>query len=70
VYFLGKYCKGGRCVTDSGKYRLNKKSLVTVHIFYGSSQVIGFSLFLRFRFGGDGDHKGATSKVIKEKITA
>lgn len=70
VYFLGKYCKGGRCVTDSGKYRLNKKSQVTVHIFYGSSQVIGFSLFLRFRFGGDGDHKGATSKVIKEKITA
>ena len=70
VYFLGKYCKGGRCVSDSGRYRLDKKSQVTVHIFYNSSQVIGFSLFLRFRFGGDGDHKGATSKVIKEKITA
>jgi hypothetical protein len=43
---------------------------VTVHIRYGSSQAIGFVLYLRFRFGGDSDHKGATANVIKEKITA
>ena len=70
VYFIGKYCKAGRCFGDSGRYRLDKKSHVTVHIHYGSSQVIGFVLYLRFRFGGDGDHKGATAKAIKEKITA
>ena len=70
VSFLGKYCKSGRCVSDSGRYRLDKHSQVTVHIFYNSTQVIGFSLYLRFRFDSDRDHKGATSKVIKEKITA
>jgi len=70
VYFYGRYCKGGRCVGDRGKYRLNKKSQVAVHIFYGSVAVIGFSLYLRFKFGGDGDHKGSTTRVIKEKITA
>jgi hypothetical protein len=70
VTFLGRYCKGGKCISDSGRYRLNKKSQVTVHIVYGSPEVIGFSLYLRFKFAGDSDHKGATSKVIKEKITS
>jgi hypothetical protein len=70
VYFYGRYCKGGRCVADRGKYRLNKKSQVTVHIFYSSVAVIGFKLYLRFTFAGDSDHKGSTSKVVKEKITA
>jgi hypothetical protein len=70
VYFIGKYCKAGRCYGDTGRYRLNKRSQVTVHIRYGSSQAIGFVLYLRFRFGGDSDHKGATANVIKEKITA
>jgi hypothetical protein len=70
VTFLGRYCKGGKCISDPGTYRLNKKSQVTVHIFYSSPEVIGFSLYLRFKFAGDSDHEGATSKVIKEKITA
>jgi len=70
VSFLGRYCKAGTCVTDTGRYRLNKKSQVTVHIFYGSRQVIGFALYLRFTFYGDSDHTRSTSKVIKEKITA
>ena len=70
VSFLGRYCQAGRCVTDTGRYRLNKKSQVTVHIFYGSRQVIGFALYLRFTFYGDSDHTRSTSKVIKEKITA
>lgn len=70
VSFLGRYCKAGTCVTDTGRYRLNKKSQVTVHIFYGSPQVIGFALYLRFTFYGDSDHARSTSKVIKEKITA
>jgi len=70
VYFIGKYCKAGRCYDDSGRFRLNKRSQATVHIRYGSSQVIGFVLYLRFRFSGDGDHKGATAAVVKEKITA
>ena len=70
VSYYGRYCKAGRCITDHGRYRLNKKSQTAVHIFYGSSQVIGFALYLRFTFSGDSDHARSTSKVIKEKITA
>ena len=67
VSYYGRYCKAGRCITDKGSYRLNKKSQATVHIFYGSSQVIGFALYLRFTFPGDSDHKVSASKVVKER---
>ena len=68
--FFGRYCKAGRCVTDHGSYRFNTRGQVTVHIVYGSPQVIGYVLYLRFTFYGDNDHKRSTSKVVKEKITA
>jgi hypothetical protein len=70
VYFQGRYCHNGKCINDSGSWRLNRKSQTSVFIYYGDKTVIGWTLNFRMRFAGDADHTASTSPWVKTKITA
>jgi hypothetical protein len=70
VYFQGRYCHNGKCIDDSGSFRLNRKSKISVFIYYGDKSIIGWTLNFRMRFPGDTDHTASTSAWVKTKVTA
>jgi hypothetical protein len=69
VTFQGRYCHNGNCIDDSDSLRLNRKSKISVFIYYDGKKFIGWKLNFRFRFAGDADHAASTSAWVKTKVT-
>ena len=70
VYYEGRYCHNGNCSKDSGTFRLSRKSVASVYVYYGDASIIGWTMNFRFRFNGDKDHTPSTSAWVKTRITA
>jgi hypothetical protein len=70
VYYLARYCRSGQCSSNSGSFRLNRKSKVHIYFYYTSTSVIGTTFNIKFLFKGDDDHARAWSNYVRMKVTA
>ena len=67
--YLARYCRGGKCGSDSGAFRLNRKSTVGVWFCYTNTSVIGTTFSIKFLFKGDNDHARAWSTYVRMRVT-
>ena len=70
VYYLARYCRGGKCGSNSGSFRLNRKSTVNIWFYYTNTSVIGTTFSIKFLFKGDDDHARAWSTYVRMRVTA
>jgi hypothetical protein len=70
VPFFVRYCRGGRCSSSSGAFRLDRKSTVGIFFYYSNTSVIGTTFNIRFLFRGDSDHARTWSTYVRMRVTA
>jgi hypothetical protein len=69
VFYLARYCRGGRCGSNSGSFSLNRKSTVNIFFWYTNTSVIGTTFSIKFLFKGDKDHARAWSTYVRMRVT-
>jgi hypothetical protein len=70
VYYLARFCRSGRCSSNSGAFHLDRKSAVHIFFSYTNTSVIGATFSIKFLFKGDNDHARSWSTYVKMRVTA